>query len=119
MADNQDRRTGGFHPFVKFSTGCRVEVVGRLVEQNDFRGVDHQPGEINLSPLATAQTVERSIETSRRQPPMVERSAASRLHVPIVGQSIEMRRVGTAAEDGFQCREFLRDTQRLRHVRAC
>lgn len=95
-----------------------VEMVGRLVQQQDFRLAERRSRKEEFGFLPAAQGVGRGIRRDVAESPAVERRAAFRFDLPVVAQRVVMGRVGASGAYGVQGREFSGRTQRLGDARS-
>ena len=102
VAGHEYGRTAAANKIAEFPPPRSVEVVGRLVEQDDRGRVDGDPGKQQAGFLAAAQRIDRGIQPHVRQPPPVKRRTAAGFDLPVVGEDVVAGRIGTARTDGTQ-----------------
>lgn len=95
-----------------------VEMVGRLVQQQDFRLAERRSRKEEFGFLPAAQGVGRGVRRDVAESPAVERRAAFRFDLPVVAQRVVMGRVGASGAYGVQGREFSGRTQRFGDARS-
>ena len=74
-----------------------VEMVGRLVEQEQIRRLQQQPAERDTTALAAGQR--RDVGVARRQPQRVHRELEARIEIPRVGRFDPILDLGLLLED--------------------
>ena len=90
-----------------------VEVVGRLVEQDDGCRAQPDAGDRGEHRLAARQLADAAVEHVGREAGLGERGVRARLDVPVGADRVEVTRVDVAGLDRAQRGERLRDAEQL------
>lgn len=83
-------------------TGPQIQVVGRLVEQQDVGAAQQQRGKTQQHRLAAGELPDGPVETDCVQAELSERRPGPLLHVPVVADRREVLLAGVARLDGVQ-----------------
>ena len=94
----------GQEPSTSWSRDPRrgVEVVGRLVEQQDVGPAEQQPGQPEPDRLAAGQLAEAPVEDRGGQAEPLELGDGALLDVPLVADRLEVSRVAGAGVERAQ-----------------
>src|ERR1035438_3859499 len=102
MADDHQHAGPGRDRLVQPAARVQVEVVGRLVEQQDVRPSQEQGRECDTDGLSAGQPLDPVLQTQAGQAQPVQPGAGSLVGVPVVPDRGEGVRPGLAGLDGVQ-----------------
>jgi hypothetical protein len=102
VADDDHHAGPGGDGVVEPAARVQVEVVGRLVEQQDVRAAQEQRGQRGQDGLAAGQALDPVVQAEAGQPEPVQPGAGPLLDVPVVPDRGEGLLPRLAGLDGVQ-----------------
>ncbi len=102
MADHDHHPRPGRDGRVQPLARVQVEVVGRLVQQQDVRPAEQQRGQPQQDRLAARDLADGAVQVDVPEAEFTERGERPFLHVPVVAERLEVFLGRVAGLDGVQ-----------------
>lgn len=113
VADQQQAAGEVRKDVVELVTGLGVEVVGRLVEQEDVRALEQLGGQAEGDDLAAAEGAQAAVQVEAGEAQPVQLCAGALLDVPVVADGGEVLLADVSGLDGVQGADHPGDAEHL------